>query len=103
MTKREVIQQILVELESLREELQVLPMLRRPPKKIIINTVSIEPRERATEKDCPICFEEKKIKLMCSTNCHHMFCKVCIAKHFNKNSDKCPMCREQIKMLRNIV
>ena len=72
-------------------------------KKYIAEAERVRKEHSNPVADCPICFEEKKIKLMCSTNCHHMFCKVCIAKHFNKNSDKCPMCREQIKMLRNIV
>jgi hypothetical protein len=53
--------------------------------------------------DCPICFDEKKMRLMCRTNCNHIFCKLCIAKHFNQNSNKCPMCREEMRTLRNLV
>lgn len=98
MTKREVIQQILVELESLREELQVLPMLRRPPKKIIINTVSIDSKDLILEKDCPICYESATIKSMFETNCKHTFCISCTHQHLKTDptNPTCPMCRTEL-------
>ena len=98
MTKRETIQEILVELELLREELQVLPMLRRPPKKIIINTVSIDPKDTTSEKDCPICYESSTIRNMFETNCKHTFCISCTHQHLKTvpTNPTCPMCRTEL-------
>lgn len=98
ITKREAIQMILAELVLLSEELQVLPMLRRPQKKIIINTVSIEPQERTTEKDCPICYESSTIRNMFETNCNHTFCISCTHQHLKSThtNPTCPMCRTDL-------
>jgi len=52
--------------------------------------------------ECPICWEEKKMKLMCMTNCKHVFCKLCSVKLFVNNLGKCAMCRKNIKSLKNI-
>ena len=99
MTKREAIQEILAELELLSEELQVLPMLRRPHKKIIINTVSIETQDLDTEKECPICYEINSIKNMFETNCNHAFCISCVHQHLKTStsaSPTCPLCRTSL-------
>ena len=98
MTKIEAIQEILVELESLNEELQVLPMLRRPQKKIIINTIPFDPQENAAEKECPICFESTIIKNIFETNCKHTFCISCTHQHLKTvpTNPTCPMCRTEL-------
>jgi len=98
-TRGDSIQEIQTELISMSEIIEILPMLR-VPKKIIINTISLEPQEKDMEKECPICLESKTIKDTFLTNCNHTFCISCMHQHLKTSSKtNCPMCRENLAEL----
>ena len=43
--------------------------------------------------NCPVCFEEMKMK--CITSCHHVICIECLLKL--RKSD-CPLCRKNLAL-----
>ena len=48
--------------------------------------------------ECGICFEDKAT-LPCKLECGHTFCYMCIKQSYF-SSNKCPMCRREIKNFR---
>jgi hypothetical protein len=44
---------------------------------------------------CPICFEH--LKEVCSTPCHHKFCKTCLLDSYSQKK-KCPLCRNNLNI-----
>ena len=49
------------------------------------------------EERCPICLGWTKSATRPS-NCNHIFCNFCL-KEWNKQSNKCPVCRQKFKRL----
>ena len=102
LTRRETIEELLDELSRMSEMLQI-PMqmqmttsiTRTSQKKIIINTVLLDPKEQTIKKDCPICYEANSPQNMFETNCGHTFCISCTQQHLKtcSNSTNCPLCR----------
>ncbi len=45
------------------------------------------------KKECPICFDDVRIRNMIETNCHHHYCIKCFFNIFRKNEKKCALCR----------
>lgn len=50
------------------------------------------------DKTCCICMEQKENEQICSINCRHKFCVVCIDLHLNRNQ-YCPLCRAYIHQI----
>jgi len=100
-SKRESIAIILEELQSMRDIIEILPALRQyNVKKIIVNTIPLEDKDKNLEKECPICFDSKKTQNMFETNCKHAFCIECTNQHLKTSqTTNCPMCRTKIEEL----
>ena len=52
-------------------------------------------------EECPICFEEISIKdiegLICFT-CNHFYCYKCCLQPYIIKGNKCPICRQTLKL-----
>jgi len=103
MTRRETIEELLDELTRMSEMLQMTMQMptsitRTSQKKIIINTVSLDPNEQTIKKDCPICYEANSPQNMFETNCKHAFCISCTHQHLKtcSKSPNCPLCRTAV-------
>ena len=53
---------------------------------------------RSGEIKCSICLNEDiEDNILCSTDCSHKFCKICLDKWFDHGKVSCPICRREIK------
>jgi len=68
-----------------------------------INTIDIilEPLYISEEQQtCVICMETKEKDEICSFDCTHTFCKICIEKMILKNINiSCPLCRKRVEFI----
>jgi hypothetical protein len=68
-----------------------------------INTIDIilEPLYISEEhQTCVICMETKEKDDICSFDCMHTFCKICIEKMILKNIHiSCPLCRKRVEFI----
>ena len=46
---------------------------------------------------CSICLESISDENVCTTNCNHKFCKLCLDLWFDNKHSSCPICRTNIQ------
>jgi hypothetical protein len=52
------------------------------------------------QQNCAICMETKEKDEICSFDCMHTFCKICIEKMILKNiTISCPLCRKKVHFI----
>jgi hypothetical protein len=52
------------------------------------------------QQNCAICMETKEKDEICSFDCMHTFCKICIEKMILKNINiSCPLCRKKVDFI----
>jgi len=66
--------------------------------------VEMIPETQRTEIECPICYETIIAENVMRTQCNHSFCQDCLCTTIDSvnvmRSPECPMCREQITLIR---
>lgn len=50
-----------------------------------------------TDKTCSVCLQSIEDENICTTDCHHEFCKECLDNWFNRHKLSCPLCRKNIE------
>lgn len=57
-----------------------------------LNIIKTIEKSKINTDICCICFDNDS---NIYTSCNHMFCDICLTKHYNRNGNKCPCCRRE--------